>query len=252
MSRRRLIDSNWMIQSWVKYKCDFCKKDGHTEAYCFQKKYHDNQTEEKAVLLCAIDDAVLEENEDKKISHVHWADNEDEEQRWIGDSGASLHVTNSKKGMINIVHTTDKENFTMADGNEVDIECIGDVQGQVTDAFGKERIVTISHVNYAPKVCAKLFSITTAITKGMKLGNVGLAITLEGTDIKLSFDNILCTKKGYIAAMNMLVSNKLCEYKEIVGVSTPSVKMDITTMHECMGHPNIAIVKRTAKNWESY
>ena len=94
-----------------------------------------------------------------------------EEQFWIGDSGASHHMTNSNIWMFNMRKATD-ESVQIGDGTKLDVKYVGDVIGHVIQDDGSTFLATIRNVSYMPDIICNLYSTTTAIANGMKISNL--------------------------------------------------------------------------------
>lgn len=122
---------------------------------------------------------------------------------------------------------------------------IGDLRGEIVDAYGKKREIQIKNVSYTPHFEIKLFSITTAVKNSMKLGNNGLSITLENEDIKLSFDQLLKTRNSYLEGMEIQPKQDFNVKNQGLVMKKQKI-VNLNQMHEWLGHPHLEIVKRTA------
>ena len=67
-------------------------------------------------------------------------------EKWIGDSGATVHITNDDKGMINIKEC----NLDITVGNDETVKCekMGDVPLILKNAAGKTVTLTLFDVRY--------------------------------------------------------------------------------------------------------
>ena len=90
-----------------------------------------------------------------------------EKEKWIGDSGATVHITNSDVGMFNVK----KCNFDITVGNQETTKCtkMGDIQLKLKNSTGKEVTVTLYNVRYVPSFIGNLFSISTAMSNGANI-----------------------------------------------------------------------------------
>ena len=90
-----------------------------------------------------------------------------EKEKWIGDSGATVHITNSDVGMFNVK----KCDFDITVGNQESTKCtkMGDIQLKLKHSTGKEVTVTLYNVRYVPSFIGNLFSISTAMSNGAKI-----------------------------------------------------------------------------------
>lgn len=91
---------------------------------------------------------------------------EESTQEWIGDSGASHHITNSLLGMSNIRKLCESEKVQVGDGGYEEITLVGNVTGKVRDTECIEITITLKDVSYVPNFVVKLFSITRALANG--------------------------------------------------------------------------------------
>ena len=67
---------------------------------------------------------------------------------WIGDTGATHHISRSKKNMYNLVHT--RETLNMGNVDKVNCELTGDLDLKYKNQDGKYNIITLNNVNYVP------------------------------------------------------------------------------------------------------
>ena len=75
---------------------------------------------------------------------------------WLGDTGASCHMTNSLEGMMNRVKVD--SGIVFGNGQRLMAEYIGDKRGLVVQKDGTKAPILMRNVN--------LFSITAALGKG--------------------------------------------------------------------------------------
>ena len=93
--------------------------------------------------------------------------NPQEKEKWIGDSGATVHITNSDVGMFNVK----KCSFDITVGNQETTKCtkMGDIQLKLKNSIGKMVTVTLYNVRYVPTFIGNLFSISTAMSNGAEI-----------------------------------------------------------------------------------
>ena len=120
--------------------CFYCGKKGHVERDCFKRKRDAeqgivrpvtkrNDREENSQITTDIAYGLIasDEQQDKPnkafalISSNIYDPNQDEmnTEKWIGDSGATVHITNNDKGMINVKEC----DFDITVGNEETVKC---------------------------------------------------------------------------------------------------------------------------------
>ena len=96
---------------------------------------------------------------------------------WVGDSGASCHMTNSLSGMYNI---KDKEfSVTIGDGQTVQATKTGKWKGYTNQKDESSNMIILNFVAYIPSIFMNLFSITQALKNGSNLSNKGQIITVQ-------------------------------------------------------------------------
>ena len=78
---------------------------------------------------------------------------------WIGDTGASCHMTNSLSGMTKLKQTN--TTIQMGEGKSITGTQVGTWQGFVINNDGSKSRLTIEDV-YVPTLAMNLFSITKA------------------------------------------------------------------------------------------
>ena len=90
-----------------------------------------------------------------------------EKEKWIGDSDATVHITNSYVGMFNVK----KCDFDITVGNQESTKCtkMGDIQLKLKNSTGKEVTVTLYNVRYVPSFIGNLFNISTAMFNGVEI-----------------------------------------------------------------------------------
>jgi hypothetical protein len=84
--------------------CHFCKKEGHTEPFCFLKQQKQRQNQQGH----GSDVVLITKNIVTNLTATY------DECLWIADSGATLHATNSLSGMFDLQPC--KVNITVRDG----------------------------------------------------------------------------------------------------------------------------------------
>ena len=86
---------------------------------------------------------------------------------WIGDSGATVHITNDDAGMFNIK----KCDYDITVGNQETTKCtkMGDINLKLKNSAGTTVTVTLYNVRYVPTFIGNLFSIPTAMSNGAEI-----------------------------------------------------------------------------------
>ena len=137
-------------------KCTHCNAIGHVETNCYRKMKEDfeknkdefnewkksNKIKDKKPALGGF---VLQCNEET---------DKDLKTAWIGDTGASHHMSNRKIGFINIKKFN--EQVQMGNGSPVEVEFMGDIVGNLIDENNNSTIVTITNASYVPNLVCNL------------------------------------------------------------------------------------------------
>jgi hypothetical protein len=210
-------------------KCYNCNKFGHRASDCYLKKKSDNEQEsDKAELvLMAKDNKTMDEN------------------IWIGDTGATCHMTNDCKGMTDVKEI--KTSIVIGNGKELTATKVGTLKLKVLQKEGEDFEIILTNVKYVPELCSKLFSIGTAIKKGCELSSKGLDISLTKGKMKLVFDQYLHNGGGFVSGV------KMQQLKEEAMLSVnKEKKVDIKVVHNVLGHVPEEVIKSTADyyNWK--
>lgn len=135
---------------------------------------------------------------------------ERDESIWIGDTGASTHITFSNLGLVN---TREIDAVMMVgDGNHVNVNVMGRVEGKLCNKDGNAICdITLDKVQYSPSSKFNLLSITTLLCKGWKLFADGKSMKLYKEDKIVNFDIIVKTPRGMLFAVQIKRKEKeLC------------------------------------------
>jgi hypothetical protein len=80
---------------------------------------------------------------------------------WIGDTGASVHMTPHRRRMHDVKKAKQVDATTMGNGKSEDAAVIGSIDGRLCDKHGNVlNDAKISDVTHLPKAKYNLFSIT--------------------------------------------------------------------------------------------
>ena len=90
-----------------------------------------------------------------------------DDKMWIGDSGATVRITNDDAEMFNIK----KCDYDITVGNQETTKCtkMGDINLKLKNSAGIAIMVTLSNVRYGPSFIGNLFSIPTAMSNGAEI-----------------------------------------------------------------------------------
>ena len=124
---------------------------------------------------------------------------------WLGDTGASCHMTNNLEGMFN--RTKVDSGIVFGNGQRLKAEYIGDKRGLVVQKDGSKAPILMRNVKYVPQLYCNLFSITAALGEGCKLAGDIKSLTLMKKDKIYVFDRKVKSGKSTLFAMK-IISNK--------------------------------------------
>ena len=232
--------------------CNYCKEKGHKIADCPKLKRkkerehanvatdgnEDATTNDEEVALAFLDE--LKVPNDLALEGIEKANT----NVFIGDTGASCHMTGSLAGMFDLQDI--QESITVGNGQCTKATKIGKKRGTVKTMDGKQRDIVLTNVKYVPDLAPyNLFSITYALSNGFMIGNKGETIYLKKGDFVLTFDKKIPTKTGYVAAVDIAPRDDATE------LAAPTLGRDqpinINRFHELLGHPSLAKTKLVAK-----
>ena len=215
-------------------ECNYCHKKGHKENEC-RKKISESANVARETENKDDDDHVM------VVDHALYAGNKN---IWIGDTGATSHMTNNDFGMFDCSTTT--SSVFVGNGKALKASKIGKLKLQnVVD--GKITSFTLKDVLYVPELSGNLFSLTKGINNGYELKSVKIASTTSLILSKNKFKIIFSKKES---SPNLLT----CDLERVVEeghVATCITKVvDINLYHNMIGHPSQEITKQTARKYK--
>lgn len=223
--------------------CRYCNKFGHKEQDCFTKKNNKSKSESANV---------SNENKSTKSEVILTAteyclsvsnNNDNNDNIWVGDSGASSHMVNSLNGVSNIVDIDTQ--IKIGDSNFLSAPKKGHYSGTIIQVDGSTTTVKLD-VIYVPSLYTNLFSITSALSKGAKLSNDNEVIILNIHNNKVKFDRKLQTSGGHTMGIQINPMTNV----ENANLTTNSKKklININEMHQLLGHPSEDTTKLMCKH----
>jgi hypothetical protein len=222
-----------------KGNCNYCNKPGHKEAQCFKKKAAEtanaasgDSTEgtTPGVSFTVIDAMFLGVGNSKNM--------------WIGDTGASCHMTCSDQGMYDCVDIDDP--ICVGDGKVIKATKMGSKKVWGKQKNGKDFHLTIHNCKYVPDLWVNLLSITSTLANGWQLSNKGLIMKISKNNDALEFDQVYNTDIGAVVGVIMYPDTKNTNIacpavvEEIVNPGVNKVikvsTVDINIAHKLLGH----------------
>ena len=172
----------------------------------------------------------------------------EEEDLWIGDSGASSHMMGSEEHVFNKKLITGS--MRTANGAHMKMLCEGDINVDVITKNGDVTSGTL-RVKVIPGMKQKLFSFTQAMMGGWtmqgghtKQGELFIALTHE--DHKpIIFDRVLKAGNSVLLAAKMVIRNP-----EEVNAAIVNGKQSKEYLHRVTGHAGHHLMDATAKYYK--
>ncbi len=149
-----------------KTTCRYCRKQGHIEEKCYEKKSdikrkNDTSQSEEVALITA--NVLIPKNT----------------EIWIGDTGATNHMTNNFDGMKNISQVM--EQVKIGDGSTMLCSARGDL-----NIIHQQQNITLQDVMYIPKLQYNLLSLA-QVTKRrnavVKIHQNSITVCLKGKEV---------------------------------------------------------------------
>ena len=106
---------------------------------------------------------------------------------WIGDTGATSHMTNSNKGLTNV--KVINERIKMGNGKFMVATKKGTLPGTIKQSNGKNVHCSLE-VKVLPKTWCNLFSITAVMKKGYELSSKGFKVKVKKGSFEFIFDKV--------------------------------------------------------------
>jgi hypothetical protein len=209
--------------------CGYCKKHtNHTIEDCYKRKNAEKKKQQQAEKANA-----ATENEEAMVTIEYCNAVQDEPNYWIGDSGATSHMTNSTDWLTEIEDID--VNVKLGDGSIVKATKKGKYHGTAVQKDGTTSPILLTDVKYIPVLKSNLLSITTAISNGWAIGNEGKVITLSKNGTVIKFDHVKPSGSGNTAEIEIVPN---VEFARAAGeVTTNREKMDVNELHRLLGHP---------------
>ncbi len=223
--------------------CRYCKKKGYEEEKCFKKKFDvkkssgTNESEEIALVA------------NQTVEH-------EVQETWYADSEASCHMTNDKKGLMNIRENLN-EKIMIGDGTTMVCKARGSLKLRVYVEGMKIVNVSVKEVLFVPELKTNLFSLSGVTKSGnvtvrIKRENIISEETLKGpisffrrvkgeTLFKMDCERVQYTESAFASS----VKDEMIESP--VKGKTDSKAIDVNRFHQRLGHPSEIYTKITAK-----
>jgi hypothetical protein len=159
---------------------------------------------------------------------------------WLGDSGASCHMTHSDEGFTNWRNISSE--VQLGNGEILKATKIGDKKMTIIQKDGSKKNITLKDCKYVPGMQVNLFSITKALENGWGISNNGPIINLIKDNEIIKFDQVIPTETGSLIG---LIMHPHKDYVNVV--MSKGNKIDINLLHKILGHTNEDSIRNTAK-----
>lgn len=236
-------------------KCWACGRYGHIKSECkFNKKDDSGNVAgdggEEEVALCGFIDESKELGNCEKdivlLNHEYDFSNIPPDV-WIGDTGASCHLTNCLDGMIDLEDCSSK--ITVGSGENLDCLKIGTKTGKIVQKDGTIRSLKLKNVKYVPKLHCNLISLSQLLSDGKELrGSKTMMKVISENRPVLIFDRKISSGKGFLFVVK--ISTNDFNQKAIGGANkvrfSKNKRININLAHQLLGHPGSAILRSTA------
>ena len=146
-------DNKSAINPHVNRECKKCVKRGHKDLDCWAKKGKEKENVFNNLFLGA-----------KFCGKVQEENNEEDPKEWLGDSGASSHITHKKKDMIDVKKC--EINITVENGHKM--KCELKVSLKMKMQYGQT--VKLTKVLYVPQAVKNILRVLRLVSKGATIG----------------------------------------------------------------------------------
>lgn len=247
-------------------KCHCCGKFGHQKKDCFELesnahkrpagwKSSKTMATNQADTAMASTDKVLEYALTAMTAKTPSATANnilDDDEIWIGDTGATTHLKKSMKN-VEVTTKTGVQSVSVANGG-MNVKCEGNFRCKQVNKNGAVGIqMCLQEIKVAPDSTVNLFSITKAMKDGWKLteGNPGLVLTKGDASIKFDIEvrtekgSLFCARLKALEDFALNVAGKIDNSEENEKNETKiekktekthKKKMNITKAHAIYGH----------------
>jgi hypothetical protein len=140
------------------------------------------------------------------------------------------------EGLYDIEETSTK--ITIGDGKVLTAMKCGKLKLRAKQIDRTTRDLVLTGVSYVPGLWHNLFSISAALKQGCKLSSEGYLVSFRKGEFKISFDQIVQTKKGFVMGIKLEPRFKVAAMSLMEGKS-----VSIVILHRCLGHPSEAATR---------
>jgi gag-polypeptide of LTR copia-type len=161
---------------------------------------------------------------------------------WLGDSGASCHMTCNLAGMFDCVDI--KSPVKIGNGKTLMATKLGKMRMLVLQTDGSSKEIILADCKYVEGLCVNLFSITKSLQNGWRISNDNLKISLSKQGHSVVFDQVIETETGVLVGVEMVPRGD-----HALAAFTTGRSIDAIEAHQLLGHANKEVVKRTVEHY---
>jgi Reverse transcriptase (RNA-dependent DNA polymerase) len=162
---------------------------------------------------------------------------------WLGDSGATSHMTHSLEGMFDI--KKDTTSVKIGNGKTMESNIIGKKKVYSLQQDGVTREFVLHNVRYVPELWVNLFSLTAAMRQGCTMVGREFNITLTKGDTRLEFDQVIKSTNGHLLGVQLIPRHT---GQAAMTSFTEGHKINVNELHNLLGHTSERKTKATAIN----
>jgi len=156
-----------------------------------------------------------------------------------------MHITNDETSLYDVRNI--REPVKIGDGNLVYATKVGKSRITYAKNSKEQEDFVLENVQYIPDLWVKLFSITAIMSKGCNISNEDKAIMIKKNGLRLTFDEEIKTKNGYVCGIMLGVKKQTdCCFAAI----HVAHMQDINDLHKKLGHMSESMVCKMAKYYE--
>jgi len=154
---------------------------------------------------------------------------------WIGDTGATMHMTPYSLGMMDLHDTHAQEAITMGNKSVEQAMKIGNMPGKISDKHSNSwGTTTIKDVALVSKCGFNLFSISNLLKEDWHLKGTSENLTLTKDGHTIVFDKCILTPRVQRGITYMLY---IKHHTEMAGmVIDGKIQLTIQQAHDQLGH----------------
>ena len=170
------------------------------------------------------------------------------DELWVGDSGASSHLTFNGQGMTKARKGGINEQIVMGNGTKASSTQIGNIHGEILSKEGTSLgRITLEQVTYSPVASFNLLSLTALLKKGWTMEATSKEFRMKHNNKEIKLDIIIHTPKGMLFCMR--IKRDLSEAGLFQSVMRGK-KISINKLHGLFGHGGEERDRKMAKHLE--